>query len=159
MVECAVENCSNVGIIKVTCRPIEIPNHGCITPELHICFKCRDSMLDVKPFSISDRIQDDIAKEEIDKINQVTIKSNKMYERYEDMSSDGRLSILQQDSGDIIISIEPSKEDAHYHYPSIEFCTCSNGGGQSPTVLEALYELMKAIEMDNQFYPQDKDHS
>lgn len=76
-------------------------------------------------------------------------------ERNEDMSPNGRLTVIQQDDGDVIVGIVPnSMEDARRHYvQSVEFCSVGSGGGRSPRTLEALRALMDAIEADNRAWP------
>ena len=84
------------------------------------------------------------------------IETNKSYERYEDMSPDGRLGIIAQPDGDIIITIIQSAKEELSMFPSVEFCAIYGGGGQSPAVLEALHALMEAIESDNRNHPQQR---
>ena len=74
----------------------------------------------------------------------------KIVERFEDMSPTGRLKLIRQDDGDIIIAIIPDPDNAQRSYvdKQVEFCT-HGGGGQSPKTLSALYALMDAIEQDN----------
>ena len=70
-------------------------------------------------------------------------------ERFEDMSPGGRLQVLQQDDGDIIVAVV---EDMHSGgtcaglAASVEFCT---SGGKSPKTLAALRALMQAMAEDN----------
>ena len=68
-------------------------------------------------------------------------------ERFEDMSQRGRLRIIQQDDGDMIVYVI---EDLHSINggPSagVEFCT---SGGKSPKTREALHSLMIAMAQDN----------
>jgi len=73
--------------------------------------------------------------------------SDKMVERYEDMSPTGRLRLIRQQDGDIIVAIEPTT-DARPFERNVEFCTRS-GGGQSMHTLRALIDLFKAMERDN----------
>lgn len=77
-----------------------------------------------------------------------------MAERFEDMSPRGRLQVLQQDDGDMIIGIveDPNGPndgvmvgvDSFLRF--IEFCT---SGGKSPKTLEALRALMFAMAENN----------
>lgn len=70
-------------------------------------------------------------------------------ERFEDMSRRGRLRVLQQDDGDMIIEVV---EDLDSNSPTaglsaaVEFCT---SGGKSPKTLAALRALMHAMAEDN----------
>ena len=68
--------------------------------------------------------------------------------RAEDMSPDGRLRIIQQDDGDIIVTVVP---DSHERRPSasVEFCSVGSGGGRSPHTVKALRDLMAAMRKDN----------
>ncbi len=76
-------------------------------------------------------------------------------ERFEDMSPKGKLKLLQQDDGDIIVVVIPDPDSRDKLFPSAEFCT-HMGGGQSPNVLKALRGLMEAIERDNKETPQHR---
>lgn len=71
----------------------------------------------------------------------------KQAERFEDMSPRGRLQVLQQDDGDMLVAIV---EDSEGEYGGImvgvEFCT---SGGKSPKTLAALRNLMQAMAEDN----------
>jgi hypothetical protein len=69
-------------------------------------------------------------------------------ERYEDMSPTGKLKLVQQTDGDMIIVIMPDPEALNPEPTQIEFCTGA-GGGQSPRTLKALYALKQAMEADN----------
>lgn len=72
-------------------------------------------------------------------------------ERFEDMSVRGRLRVIQQDDGDMIVAIIPDPiEEPDSPGLSVEFCT---SGGKSPKVLLALRELMKAIIEQNRENP------
>lgn len=68
-------------------------------------------------------------------------------ERFEDMSQRGRLRVMQQDDGDMIVTVI---EDPHSamggSMASVEFCT---SGGKSPKTREALFALMLAIGEEN----------
>jgi len=78
------------------------------------------------------------------------IKSNKLVTRLEDMSPTGRLNLMMQPDGDILIQI---LEDDGYgeigNIAAIEFCAIGTGGGQSPRTLKALVNLMIAMKEDN----------
>lgn len=76
---------------------------------------------------------------------------SKTAERFEDMSQSGRLRLLQQDDGDIIVCVIPDLKNIGGATPvSVEFCT---SGGKSPIVLEALRQLMLAIDRQNRENP------
>jgi len=77
------------------------------------------------------------------------IEHNKSYERREDMSPVGKLSIIFQPDGDGIIGIW--SEDRGY--VSVEFCSPGSGGGRSRHTLKALRDLALAMERDNNEYP------
>lgn len=74
-------------------------------------------------------------------------------ERFEDMSRRGRLRVLQQDDGDMIVEVV---EDLDSQSPSaglsasVEFCT---SGGKSPKTRAALLNLMLAMAEDNAARP------
>lgn len=74
-------------------------------------------------------------------------------ERFEDMSPTGKLRLIEQDDGDMIVAIVPDVEESNRNgrLPvslSVEFCTFG-GGGQSPRTLDALRDLMTAMVLDN----------
>lgn len=74
--------------------------------------------------------------------------------RYEDMSPDGYLRIMQQEDGDMIVTIFPEEDKRRSAFPSVEFCSCAGGGGRSPHTRAALQALMVAIQKDNAENPQ-----
>lgn len=86
------------------------------------------------------------------------IRVNEFYERREDMSPDGKLSLIMQEDGDIIISIF-GKGRMHdrdqYCTVAVEFCT---SGGRSHHTRMALRALMVAIEKDNTDAPIEIDN-
>lgn len=70
-------------------------------------------------------------------------------ERFEDMSPRGRLQVLQQSDGDMIVCIieDPDSRGCCAGLSaSVEFCT---SGGKSPKTLAALRALMEAMAEDN----------
>lgn len=75
-----------------------------------------------------------------------------IYERREDMSPDGRLRILIQEDGDIIVAIVPPSESGQ-RMVSVEFCAVGSGGGHSPRTLKVLRWLADAIRRDNEEWP------
>lgn len=72
--------------------------------------------------------------------------------RKEDMSPDGRLRILMEDDGDMIVTIVPSGDENPSQ--SVQFCTLQ-GGGNSLHTRKALVALMDAIRLDNAERPND----
>lgn len=85
------------------------------------------------------------------------LKSRQLYERFEDMSPDGKLSILIEDDGDVIVTIfEPDSMTHEAFMASAQFCTYS-GGGQSPKVRDALLQLALAIKEENENSPQHRE--
>lgn len=73
----------------------------------------------------------------------------KKVERLEDMSERGKLRILQQDDGDIIVAVQPERNGLLQPGESVEFCTIGQGGGRSPRTYLALKALMAAMAEDN----------
>lgn len=76
----------------------------------------------------------------------------RMAERFEDMSPRGRLQVLQQDDGDMIVcAISDPDHPMHQGAAvSVEFCT---SGGKSPKTREALRALMLAMAEENAATP------
>ena len=73
--------------------------------------------------------------------------ATRVAERFEDMSVRGRLRLLQQDDGDIVVAIITDPDsDARGLSASVEFCT---SGGHSFRTLTALKALMEAMARDN----------
>jgi hypothetical protein len=76
----------------------------------------------------------------------------KRVERKEDMGPDGKLALIQQDDGDIIVAVYPSEEqrqgEGENSY-SVEFCSPGGGGGRSRNTIQALRALIVAMERDN----------
>lgn len=74
-------------------------------------------------------------------------------ERFEDMSQRGRLKLIRQPDGDVIIAAIPDpdqKNCLNVLGSMVEFCTPCSGGGQSPNTLKALRALFEAMLKDNQ---------
>ena len=69
---------------------------------------------------------------------------NNIIMRLEDMSPDGSLTLLQQDDGDIIVTVKESGEKGFGS--SVEFCL---SGSRSPKTCEALRLLMGAMREDS----------
>lgn len=73
----------------------------------------------------------------------------RVVQRIEDMSTTGRLEILQQDDGDIIVSVSEDDHGQRMPASSVEFCIPGLGGGHSPRTHAALRALMDAMAHDN----------
>jgi len=73
--------------------------------------------------------------------------------RNEDMSARGRLRLIQQTDGDVIVAIQPERDGLIQPGESVEFCVPGGGGGRSPHTLAALHALMEAMERDNRERP------
>jgi flavin-dependent dehydrogenase len=80
----------------------------------------------------------------------------RVVERLEDMSPRGRLRIIQQDDGDIIVAVQSMEEGLLGIGDSVEFCSGFGGGGKSPHTRQALLALMEAIKLDNLENPSRK---
>ncbi len=79
------------------------------------------------------------------------LEREQFYERFEDMSPKGKLCVLIQNDGDVIVTIWPDENEPglRHAYLSAEFCTLT-GGGQSRRVRKALTVLAEAIRRDNE---------
>jgi hypothetical protein len=77
----------------------------------------------------------------------------KIVERVEDMSAVGTLQLIQQDDGDIIVSVSEDASGLRGPYASVEFCLPGSGGGHSPRTHAALRALMEAMEADRNDKP------
>jgi hypothetical protein len=73
--------------------------------------------------------------------------------RIEDMSARGRMRVLQQTDGDIIVAVYSEENGVVQRGEAVEFCTTGAGGGRSPHTLMALRALMDAMEKDNSERP------
>ena len=70
--------------------------------------------------------------------------------RLEDMSAVGRLHLMLDDDGDVIVSVHSQTDDELISCgENIEFCTTGMGGGGSPRTYDALRNLMQAMHDDN----------
>lgn len=74
--------------------------------------------------------------------------SQNLVERLEDMSPKGRLRVVFDNDGDVIVAIVPDP-NSHDTGGSVEFCTIGFGGGGSPHTRNACIALFKAMERDN----------
>jgi hypothetical protein len=79
--------------------------------------------------------------------------SDRVVTRNEDMSARGRLRLIQQADGDIIVAVQPERDGLIQSGESVEFCVPGAGGGRSSHTLAALRELMDAMERDNREHP------
>ena len=71
--------------------------------------------------------------------------------RLEDMSAVGRLHLMRDGDGDVIVSVQPQTDGGLVgNGANIEFCTIGNGGGGSPRTFAALLNLMEAMKLDNE---------
>lgn len=69
--------------------------------------------------------------------------------RFEDMSPTGKLTLLRQQDGDVIVWIANAGQGGD-EYAQIEFCMPMTGGGSSEHTHKALCALMVAMEKDEQ---------
>lgn len=78
--------------------------------------------------------------------------------RKEDMSPNGMIEVFfDDDNNDIHVTIfEDDGNGKIENMSSIEFCCTGVGGGQSPHTVNALHNLMRAIEKDNLERPNRK---
>ncbi len=70
-------------------------------------------------------------------------------ERLEDMSPRGRLRLIRQDDGDIVVAVQSERDGMLQPGDSVEFCTIGTGGGRSRHTHAALLALMEAMRRDN----------
>ena len=95
----------------------------------------------------------DIGSQQIERVltdQYPNIKRMERYLRKEDMSPDGKLCMVMEDDGDICLSIIRGNNGRN---KDVQFCSIGSGGGKSRHTLEALRNLMHAIELDNKEYP------
>jgi hypothetical protein len=78
---------------------------------------------------------------------------NTVYERVEDMSPDGKLFLIQQEDGDIVVTIASKDSGDRFQTATVEFCLPGSGGGRSSHTLKALRQLILAIQQDNEEWP------
>ncbi len=86
------------------------------------------------------------------------LKCREFYQRYEDMSPDGRLRILIEDDGDVIVEVMTgcvTNNPRDFKMAAAQFCTYA-GGGRSPKTRLALLALARAIVEDNADDPQKR---
>lgn len=68
-------------------------------------------------------------------------------ERVGDMGEGLKLQLLKEDDGDIIVSVIPKD---HKFGDGVQFCTPGSGGGKSPKTWNALLDLFKAMQEEEQ---------
>jgi len=71
-----------------------------------------------------------------------------LIERREDMGT-GRIQLIREEDGDMCLSV--ISDDGGF--AGVQFCTSVVGGGRSPKVLKALYQLAQAMLEENQEHP------
>jgi hypothetical protein len=82
------------------------------------------------------------------------MSDSRFVERNEDMTPRGRLRLVFQGDGDVIVAIVPDPdEEKRYNGSSVEFCSVGGGGGRSRHTIEALRALGEAMERDNRESP------
>lgn len=84
-----------------------------------------------------------------------TLQLGQFYQRFEDDSPLGSISVVFGSDGDGWISVvsEPDPKEARH---SMRFRMPMSGGGQSPRVRNALLILAEAIRLDNEDRPQHR---
>jgi hypothetical protein len=84
-----------------------------------------------------------------------TLRTGEFYQRYEDDSPLGNISVVVGGDGDAHLSViqELDPNDRHL---SMRFRMPMTGGGQSPRVRNALLFLAEAIRLDNLENPQNR---
>jgi hypothetical protein len=87
-----------------------------------------------------------------------SMQTRTFYERYEDMSPDGKLQLVVEEDGDVIVIVQSGDTGQlgqTGQRASVQFCTFG-GGGQSQHVRDALLHLIQAIQKDNAERPQHR---
>lgn len=85
-----------------------------------------------------------------------TLETGRTYQRYEDDSPLGYLSLVFGGDGDGHIMVI-QEQDPNEHKMSMRFRMPMQGGGQSPRVRNALLILAEAIRLDNIDNPQQRE--
>jgi hypothetical protein len=70
--------------------------------------------------------------------------------RGEDMTFRGKLALIQQEDGDIIVAVRGEARHGLSNQGDVEFCEPGAGGGASPETHKALMHLMEAMTADNE---------
>lgn len=74
--------------------------------------------------------------------------------RREDMSTTGKLRVLIQEDGDVVVALT-AENHGSMRVAWVEFCAPLSGGGRSPATWKALHALYLAIEEDNHKDPRN----
>lgn len=70
-------------------------------------------------------------------------------ERRDDMSASGKLTVMLQRDGDVVVNVCKGETVQEWESATVEFCAGGGGGGRSMRTREALIALMVAMEADN----------
>lgn len=84
-----------------------------------------------------------------------TLETGKCYQRFEDDSPNGYISVVFGGDGDGHLMVI-AEQDPNDHKLSMRFRMPLQGGGQSPRVRNALLILAEAIRLDNEDHPQHR---
>lgn len=84
-----------------------------------------------------------------------TLKTGEVYQRYEDDSPLGTLSVIIGGDGDCHIAVIQERDPKECRL-SMRYRMPMTGGGQSPRVRNALLVLAEAIRLDNIDHPQHR---
>ena len=79
-----------------------------------------------------------------------------MVVRRSEMDPNGCIQINLEQDGDVEITVYCGTSPVDYNRATVQFCTGMGGGGRSPRTREAAIRLMKAMEEDNETFPQPK---
>jgi hypothetical protein len=83
-----------------------------------------------------------------DSSQKVQVPINTFVSRRDDMGQ-GKLQLFREEDGDMCVAIF----DTAGRSKDIQFCTYGMGGGRSPKVLSALYDLFRAMMEENEKCP------
>lgn len=81
-------------------------------------------------------------------VNPTRIPVLQQFERREDMGQ-GRLILMLDGDSDVLVTVVNNKGQS----ATVEFCTRLSGGGRSPKTREALIQLCRAIQEENESAP------
>lgn len=84
-----------------------------------------------------------------------TLKTGQNYQRFEDDSPQGFVSVMVAGDGDCHMMLS-AEMDPNEHKFSFRFRMPMTGGGESPRVRNALLFLAEAIRLDNEERPQNR---
>lgn len=79
----------------------------------------------------------------------ITWPKSDRVQRRDDMSTTGKLTVMLQRDGDVVVNISQGEKFEEFESATVEFCAGGGGGGRSMRTREALIALMVAIEADN----------